>query len=318
MGMDLFKNILVGINLSDEYRLVSDVGPSPASRIALLCAERLAVRNDAKLHVLANIEVAPHAEEMIQRDHDAGRENLLSMAESVVEGEVTKLRGKGIAATGSVTFGAPGIGLLADARDNQRDLIVVGTRERGATARNLLGSTSLRLVRKAKATVWVARKSPHEQWTTVLCPVDFSELCPRLVEVASACAKIMGAKLILAHVVDDSGERVMASAGPIPSDLLTSYRKERHDIADAQLEKLAREHVDEVVQYELRVLDGRPDEVILETADDVEADLVVMGSVSHSALSGILFGSTAEGVLPHLHASLLVLKPESFDWELAR
>lgn len=314
MGMDLFKNIVVGVNISDQNRIVSDNAPSTASCLALECAERLAIRNGAKLHVLADLEVALHAQEMIQRDHDAGRENVLSLAEETVERIAQGLRDKGIDVTSKVAFGHPGDALLADAEENGRDLIVVGTRERSAVSRNVLGSTSLRLLRKSKPSVWVARQSPHEEWDTVFCPVDFGDVSKRLVQVASACAKIMDAKLILAHVVDYSGERVMASADTVSPEILAAYRKERHDAAQERLDALARDNVDEGVNVEQRLLDGRPSDAILETAAEVEADLVVMGSVSHSALSGILFGSTAENVLPHLETSLLVMKPDSFDW----
>jgi universal stress protein E len=312
----LFANIVVGVDVSSDTRLVSPHDIRPRSVTALASAARIAERNGAHLHILTNLEVDPHAEQMIQRDREAGRDNVLDLAAKALEEQAAPLRESGIDVTTSVAFGHPATAILADVRDNGRDLVVIGTRERGPIARNFLGSTSLRLIRKAKPPVVVARKGPHDTWSHILCPVDFSDITPHLLRIASRAARAYETKLTVAHVVDYSGERVMAMGGPIPQDLLAAYREERQRSARAELDTLVAAHVAAGVETEIELLDGDPADAILERAEQLETDLVVMGAVSHGALRGLLVGSVADAVLPYLNTSLVVMKPVSFSWAL--
>ena len=60
------------------------------------------------------------------------------------------------------------------------------------------------------------------------------------------------------------------------------------------------------------MLEGYADQVIPELANDIKADLVVMGTVVRTGLPGFLMGNTAEGILNQLDCSVLAIKPEGF------
>jgi len=55
-----------------------------------------------------------------------------------------------------------------------------------------------------------------------------------------------------------------------------------------------------------------PAEAIRSAADEVKADLLVMGTVCRTGIAGFLIGNTAETVIPDASCSLLALKPEGF------
>jgi len=59
---------------------------------------------------------------------------------------------------------------------------------------------------------------------------------------------------------------------------------------------------------EILVIDGHPSEAILATANTIGADLIVMGSHSHSALGEALLGSTANRVLHRSQTPVLLVK----------
>ncbi|RMF39600.1 MAG: universal stress protein [Planctomycetota bacterium] len=71
-----------------------------------------------------------------------------------------------------------------------------------------------------------------------------------------------------------------------------------------QLEPIAA-RVDRVAKTE------HPSHLILETAEDQQADLIVLGARGHSALSRILLGSTADYVVNHAKCSVLVVRPRA-------
>lgn len=55
--------------------------------------------------------------------------------------------------------------------------------------------------------------------------------------------------------------------------------------------------------------DGNPTQVILNTAREIEADLLVIGACGHSALERILLGSVSDAVATHASCSVLVVRP---------
>jgi universal stress protein E len=62
----------------------------------------------------------------------------------------------------------------------------------------------------------------------------------------------------------------------------------------------------------MHLLKGEPEEVISEVAENLDVELVVMGTVSRSGLAGFLIGNTAERILQSLDCSVLAVKPQGF------
>ncbi|OBW90701.1 universal stress protein UspE [Gallibacterium salpingitidis] len=57
------------------------------------------------------------------------------------------------------------------------------------------------------------------------------------------------------------------------------------------------------------VYEGLPEEVIPKVAQDIGAELVVLGTIGRTGLSAVLLGNTAEHVISHLNCNLLAIKP---------
>ncbi len=53
---------------------------------------------------------------------------------------------------------------------------------------------------------------------------------------------------------------------------------------------------------------GKPGDVIVRIAEDLKADLVIMGINPHSALRRRVLGATVDKVVDHAHCSVLVIK----------
>lgn len=59
-------------------------------------------------------------------------------------------------------------------------------------------------------------------------------------------------------------------------------------------------------------LHGKPDDKIPECVDEIEIDVLVMGTLARTGISGFVIGNTAENVLQSINCSLVALKPEGF------
>lgn len=62
---------------------------------------------------------------------------------------------------------------------------------------------------------------------------------------------------------------------------------------------------------------GLPEQVIPEAAKQLDAELVVLGTIGRTGLSAALLGNTAEHVLDQLNCDVLAIKPEDFVSPLA-
>lgn len=64
-------------------------------------------------------------------------------------------------------------------------------------------------------------------------------------------------------------------------------------------DRVAKQLQEAGLSVETIVCDGNPKKAIVATAQDWNADLIVMGSAGHSAIAGLLLGNTAQSVMSH-------------------
>ena len=91
-------------------------------------------------------------------------------------------------------------------------------------------------------------------------------------------------------------------------------RKQLHEEAHQQLEAQLQQTDARALPYGFRmeVIEGSAEHAVPEFVTKNEVDLLVMGTVGRTGLSGLLLGNTAERMLSHLHSSLLAIKPPGF------
>jgi nucleotide-binding universal stress UspA family protein len=122
---------------------------------------------------------------------------------------------------------------------------------------------------------------------TILHPTDFSDRSEHALRVASSLARDYHARLIVLHVMAPS---IMAfGEGVVPPD--------SEDLRAEAQQELDRLHVDdELIHVERRIAEGDPATVILHFAQELPADVIVIGSHGRTGLGRMLMGSTAEQI----------------------
>jgi len=304
-----WKNLVVGIDLAGASP--SAAGPddlSPACRTALESAAWLSRRYDASLHLLAALDVDARAEELILDAERFGRGSTLDRAARVVDSLAETRRGQDVRVSTGVTFGLPGVALLADVRRSGRDLVVVGTGTGGTAARGLLGSTALHLLRHCPVPLWVARATPELGIRTVVAATVLDEAAPEAVRSAATLAREFAAELHVLHVIDDSAARVLRAVDADEAKV-DRYRRRRLTDADIATGRLAAEAATIGCSVTTRLREGRPAQVVVEDARAVGAEVVVIGAPAYGEFVAGRLGITAERVLSETDASLLVARP---------
>lgn len=79
-----------------------------------------------------------------------------------------------------------------------------------------------------------------------------------------------------------------------------------------QLEALVRESAINHDKPHIYHLKGKPNEIIPSIITEQQIDILVMGTVARTGISGFIIGNTAEDILQNLDCSLWALKPSGF------
>jgi nucleotide-binding universal stress UspA family protein len=139
---------------------------------------------------------------------------------------------------------------------------------------------------------------------TILVPTDFSQSSQRAVEMASLIARSQHAKLVLVHVLDLP---VTYSESPLV------YTFAGEEIAAAERELAETMPSDPAIVCERKILKGETAISILRAAEDVDADLIVVGTHGRTGALHMLLGSVAEKVLRHARCPVMAVKALSPD-----
>jgi nucleotide-binding universal stress UspA family protein len=83
------------------------------------------------------------------------------------------------------------------------------------------------------------------------------------------------------------------------------------DNAQARLQALLADYP-QVAADDVHLIKGNPGAVIADHATAMAADLIVMGTVGRTGLSGLIMGNTAETILGQVRCSVIAVKPDGF------
>lgn len=198
--MHRFKNVLVGVDLSQGDRFVSTELPPPTVE-AVERALWLAKLNAARLTFFYAIDVSDAAQRMIEKS--AGDEpTVIDEAKDVLHGLVARSTADGVEADLDVRFGKSWIEIIRGVLQNEHDLVVVGTRHLGALQGYLVGSTGIKLLRKCPCPVWITQPQPKRKIQSVLVAHCLRPVGDIAMELGCSMAQLHNAELRVLHSLE--------------------------------------------------------------------------------------------------------------------
>lgn len=138
-------------------------------------------------------------------------------------------------------------------------------------------------------------------FSKILVAVDSSEYASRAFDYAAKLSRLIGARISIVHVISPP----IAAEGISVAELAERQKEEGEQL-------LAKIKARAEVQFGIKVEDilrkGNPSKVILTTAKDIGADLIVIGSSGIGGVKELLLGSVSHAVSNHATCPVLIVK----------
>jgi nucleotide-binding universal stress UspA family protein len=141
------------------------------------------------------------------------------------------------------------------------------------------------------------------EYKRILCPVDFSDISTRVLQIAADLANRFGADLHVIHVFQLPATTIMEAVYEDPANMEDKIKKRLND----KLKEFVQETKKPDVKITTGVYKGIPDVEIITAARENQADMIVMGTQGKTGLSHVLLGSVAERVIRHAEVPVLTV-----------
>ncbi|HEX6958182.1 MAG TPA: universal stress protein [Ferrovibrio sp.] len=249
--------------------------------------------------------------------HAQAVQGFLAVRRRWLDFEVAKLQEQGMRAAGIAAWHKPAYEEISrQAMRQAPDIVIKDAAETGRFSRAVFTPVDWHLLRLCPAPLLVV--SPHSStWPQrILAAVDPFDTHGKPAGLNDA---ILRAALILGRQCDAPVHLVHAwqygaAATPPPDAGLAG-------IGTALFEELRDEHRQDFIALgekygvpagRMHLLAGPPAEVIATLAEDINADLVVLGTAQRTGLERVLMGATAEDILDSINSDVLAIKPAGF------
>ncbi|MCL5255654.1 MAG: universal stress protein UspE [Gammaproteobacteria bacterium] len=204
--------------------------------------------------------------------------------------------------------------IIRTAVEGSYDLIIKGTRKHDTLQSVIFTPTDWHLLRKAPQPVLLVKDHDWPQHSSVLAAVNagsdsevHQQLNNEILKAAGYISQKLNSHL---HLVNCYPGAPASIAVEIPEFDTHQYQlnvREHHENALAEVARHA-----EVEFSGLHLREGTPDDEIPLVANELDAELVVLGTIGRTGITAALLGNTAEHVIEQLNCDLLAVKPEGF------
>lgn len=297
--VDFFKRVLVTSDLSPR----ADRALSRAWQVAAQHAIALTV-----LHVVEPVggaDVPRAAWEHLAKTPEQAEQILRQEAEVALRDQLDRMQNPRPSAVDVLTrVGDPLPKILGEVREHATDLVVLGAHGRHFMRDRLLGTLAENVVRSTACPVLVVRTKSAYRYRHVLVPVDFSDASRKALELARQLAP--DAKLLVMHV-DEAGVENRSPADSATRDQLQAGQEERISGLGQRLRSFVEGAGLDPDAATLSVRHGNPDTLIVRTATDLPADLIVIGTRNVVGVSHLLLGSVATHTLREARCDVLAV-----------
>jgi nucleotide-binding universal stress UspA family protein len=300
-------------------RVVVGVDGSAGSRAALVYAITAAARRGAALEIVATYAIQAvwiggyplgmPTVETVRAELESRVRDLLEDVRR--DPTVLAVPGTADVRTVIVISVGPPTHMLVEASAGA-DMLVVGSRGRGAVRSVVLGSVALHCVSHAHCSVVVVHPAPagHRQDRTVIVGVDGSEASrAALVAAVDEASRLeTDVSVVTTYEMADHWVDLSTVVVPTQDEVRWELQRGAETMVEEVLAERRAEHGSRAPAVAVVVTEGPAADVLLRWAAD--AELLVVGSRGHGEFRGLLVGSIALACAMHGAGPVMVVRPQ--------
>ena len=252
---------------------------------------------------------------------EKARQEIISGHEKNLEKLAAPLRESGISVKTTAVWDHPLYeGIVRHAAATGADVIFKDTHHHSAVARALLTNTDWNLIRTCAVPLWLVKQKEFAAKPVFIAAIDPlnehdkpAALDDEILVMTKALGDATGGEVRAFHSYDPRIAVATATANAyipvsLPFDEIEKQMREQHE---KRFNEVTEFHgIDKDMAH---LVAGLTHEELPELADEIKADVVVMGAVSRNRWKRLFIGATAERTLEHLPCDLLIVKPDWFQ-----
>lgn len=303
--METYQNILAVIDPSTEKQ--------KALERALFLAKC------TKANVTAFLSIFDFSYEMTTMlssdEREAMRQTVIDDRTRWIEEAISSMEHDGIAIEVKVVWhNRPFEAVIEQVIDNGFDVVIKGTHQHDKLKSVIFTPTDWHLLRKCPCPVLLVKEHSWPENGNIIAAVnvgsdevEHQSLNNRITEESLNLGKIIKSNV---HLVNSFPGTPVNIAIEIPEFDASQYNdtmlQHHQDSMNAHAEKFG------IPTENTRVKEGLPEDVIESAANELDAELVILGTIGRTGISAALIGNTAEHVIDRLNCDVLALKPEGY------
>jgi len=277
---------------------------STRSDRALRRASLLARKHEAALS-LVHVIVDNRSERMVEADRGWASRILSEMDRTLRTMDA-------IDCSHRVMTGEASEGLIAAASQVNPDLLVVGPHRTHTFKDAFIGATVEETLRASRWPVLVANGVPAGPYRRILVALDFSDASRDALRRLLHLGLNVDAEVSVLHVFDVTGASLIARAA-MTEEQIQDYLAEEQNKAARQLAAFMRE-LDFAPAHQIsKQNDTSVANAILFVAEEMMADLIVVGTQGLSGMTKLLLGSVTEELIRKSDHDVLATPPARSD-----
>ncbi|NMH63935.1 universal stress protein UspE [Shewanella salipaludis] len=303
--------------MKDFQKILVVADPTAEHQVALARAVELATKSQAKITVFLSIFDFSYEMTSIlsSQEREAMRQGVIDQRNAWLLDVVAAYKDRGLEINTQVVWhNRPFESVINQVIAEQYDLIVKGTHHHGKLKAVIFTPTDWHLLRKSPVPVLMVKEHDWPVAGKILCAVNVSTedeshqaLNGKIIEHGKALAEKFAGQV---HLVNGFPGTPVNLAIELPDFDAHSYNEAIRMQHELRVNYLANEYGIPINQCHVK--EGLPEDVIPELAEQLDAELVILGTVGRTGFSAALIGNTAEHVIDSLTCDLLAIKPDDY------
>lgn len=275
------------------------------------------MRNDSPPDYLEFDRDCPQCVQLAREQRELGsvaRQETRARLDKICE----QLHAHGAPATAKILVGQTTVEIIREVLRSGHDVVMKTAQgDRKHKEQAFFGTTAIALMRKCPCPVWVVDPDETDRFDCVMAAVDpmtddseHARLNGMVLDLATDLAEWEGGKLHVVHAWTPHGVSVLSSR--MPEESLKRYTEGGRKHAEHRMADLLAKFGQKIAPHNVHLLPGDPAQAIPDFASQRGIDLIVIGTVGRTGISGFVMGNTAEKVLRRVRCSVLAVKPDTF------